>query len=264
MSSTLEASAGQALPARRPPLTIEAVLAEAPGWLEPFAASIRSLDYENKGVMFSEMFFIELGARLAGAKRLIESGRARGQSTLILARRFPELPIISFEFVEGSADAAVAQARLAPYANADLRFGDATQALPAIVREGDVVFIDGPKGFRAVRLALTLLRHTATPAVFLHDMCVGTLERRFLDRHVPGVFYSDDPRFARLAHGLDAGCIEAIPPERRFEAIYPDAGYGFSMACLPRIPDAPYGWLQLRVALAGMSRLVDRGRANDD
>ncbi len=245
--------------ALRTPPSRQDVIAAVPDSIDAFERSVHDIDYESKGVLFSEMLFVEIGTRLAGATRIIESGRARGQSTLILALRLPGLPIVSYEFDANSPDVPIARERLAPYPNVSLRFGDATRELPMIVAPGDVVVIDGPKGFRAVRLALGLLAQGRCDTVFVHDMCVGTRERRFLDAHVPGVFYSDDPAFVEAAHRLDARCTDAIPPARRREALDGGPGYGFSMACLTRRPGVSYGGLRARAALAGLMRRFDRG-----
>jgi len=70
---------------------------------------------------------------------------------------FPSLPIISIEYDARSPDVPTAAARLAGFSNLDLRFGDATRLLPGLVQPGDIVLIDGPKGFRGLRLALSLL-----------------------------------------------------------------------------------------------------------
>jgi hypothetical protein len=235
-------------------LTLESVLNATPRWIDEFERSLAGADYESKGVLFSEMLFVEVGIRLMKARRVVESGRARGQSTLVLAQRLPGLPIVSYEFDPHSPDVPVAGARLAPYPAVALRFGDATKALPPLVQAGDAVLIDGPKGFRAVRLALALLAQGGCEAVFVHDMCVGTLERAFLDAHVPGVFYSDDPRFVALASRLDDRFEDAIPAQRRRQALNGRSGYGFSMACLPRMAGVSYRTLQLRCMLAGLMR----------
>src|SRR5919109_2973416 len=135
-------------------LDIDAVARAAQAELGGWRTRVAGLPYERKGVLYSEIFFLYLCARTMRPARILESGRARGQSTALLALSFPEAAIVSFEHDARSPDAAVAAARLTPYRNVELRFGDATRELPAIARPGDVVLIDGPKGFRALRLAL--------------------------------------------------------------------------------------------------------------
>ena len=234
-------------------LTIDDVVAAAKGELEAYAARVGGLPYERKGVLYSEMFFLSLCARSAAPKRILESGRARGQSTLLLATCFPTLPIISLEHDPASPDVAVAAERLRGCANVDLQFGDATRLLPVLAQHGDVALIDGPKGWRGVRLALRLLAHGRVRMVFVHDVLPGTPERRFLEKWLPHALYSDHPRFAAVAHPLDAAAADSIPvgPRWRPEAA---AGYGYSLACLQ--PPA-YGRLRrarLAAILAGARR----------
>lgn len=207
--------------------------------LEAYRQRVGGVPYERKGVLFSEMFFFTLCARSARPARILESGRARGQSTLLLAVGFPALPIVSLEHDPRSADVPVAAARLRGHGNVELRFGDATRVLPAIARPGDVALIDGPKGFRAVRLALRLLAQGRVAMVFLHDVLRGSPERRFLESWLPATLYSDDARFAGVAHVLDAAADD-IPEPRRWRAGGAAEGYGYSLACLQRSAAAPY------------------------
>lgn len=222
--------------------------------LAAFRARVAGIPYERKGILYSEMLFLFLCARHVAPRRILESGRARGQSTLLLSVLFPELPIISVEHDPRSPDVPVANERLKGRANVDLRFGDAMRILPAEVQTGDIVLIDGPKGFRGLRLAISLLA-TARPAlVFVHDCGIGTTERAFLDARVPGVLYSDAAEFARVAHVLDDACQEYIPAERRF---YPDrarATYGYGLACLSVDPRVSYRALYVRALWDGFVR----------
>lgn len=225
--------------------------------IEGFRAVAGRVPYERKGIPYSEMFLFYLGARLAGARRLIESGRARGQSTLLMSLLFPELEIVSFEFDRASPDVPVAGARLAGRSNVELRFGDATATIPAMVRPGDVILIDGPKGMRGLRLALRCLASGHCPAVFVHDMVQESVERAFADCHLPEILYSDDSRFAELSHVLDEGCAEAIPPARRFRADRA-AGYGFSLACIPAQTGRAYRTLGTRALWHGARHRLAR------
>ncbi len=221
------------------PLAMPGLAQAAARELEAYRERIRSVPYERKGVLFSEMFFFTLCARAARPSRILESGRARAQSTLLLAVNFPDLPIVSLEHDERSPDVPVAAARLKPYRNVELRFGDATRILPAIARPGDVALIDGPKGWRGLRLALRLLAQGRVAMVFLHDMVRGSPERRFLESWLPATHYSDDPRFAGVAHVLDSAADD-IPEPRRWRAGGAVEGYGYSLACLQHSIEAPY------------------------
>lgn len=235
------------------PLEMKNICTEATRERETFRLCVAGVPYESKGVLFSEMFFLYLCARSAAPRRILESGRARGQSTLLLSLLFPALPVISLEHDPGSPDVAVAGERLRDRANVDLRFGDATRILPAEVRDGDIVLIDGPKGFRGLRMALRLLATGRVSMVFLHDAGKGSVERAFLEARVPGVLYSDEPEFARIAHVLDADCQHNIPADRRFEGERtPATAYGYGLACLVYDPDVSYRRLYLRAIADGI------------
>ncbi|MEO5345411.1 MAG: hypothetical protein H7834_03410 [Magnetococcus sp. YQC-9] len=198
-----------------------------------FAAKVDGIPYEKKGILFSEMLFFYLGARSAGARRVLESGRARGQSTLILSLCFPDLPILSIEHDPNSPDVVVAAERLKGREQVQLLFGDARERMPALVEPGDVALIDGPKGFAGLRLAFRMLATGKASMVFVHDVGVGTPDRSWLSTIAPEAVYSDDPQFARLCHDLDGAAREDLPEANRFESTYPKAGYGFSLVCLP-------------------------------
>lgn len=234
-------------------LTLEEVVAAAKTDLEAYAARVRGLPYERKGILYSEVFFLSLCARAAAPKRILESGRARGQSTLLLAECFPALPVISLEHDPASADVAVAAERLRGRANVDLQFGDATSALPQLAQPGDVALIDGPKGWRGIRLALRLLAEGRVGMVFVHDVLPGTPERRFLEKWLPQALYSDHPRFAAVAHPLDAAVADSIPAGQRWR---PDgaAGYGYSLACLQPPAHGRLRRARLAAVLAGLRR----------
>lgn len=234
-------------------LTIDDVVQAAERQLGAYAERVADLSYERKGILYSEMFFLSICAAHAAPGRILESGRARGQSTLLLATSFPGLPIVSFEHDSRSADVRVAAERLRGYVNVDLKFGDATRALPRVAQDGDVALIDGPKGWRGVRLALRLLAEGCVRMVFVHDVLPHTPERRFLEKWLPHALYSDHPRFAAIAHRLDAAAAHWMPDTKRWR---PEGsnGYGYSLACLQ--PPAAGGLRLARLAaiFAGLRR----------
>lgn len=233
---------------------------DAAAYLAEFQALIADIPYERKGILFSEMYFFWLCARSARPRRILESGRARGQSTLILSHCFPDAEILSVEYDRNSPDVAVAAERLKGRDNVQQLFGDATRLLPGLAQPGDVALIDGPKGYRGLRLALRLLTEGNTPLVFVHDTAAGSQERRYLSRRMPEAVYSDLPAFADVAHQLDQGAWDELPEAHRWTAAgAPAAGYGFSLACLPRQSDRCYGLLRLRAVLDGFGhRLLKR------
>ena len=236
-------------------LTAAAVGRAAEGELQSFRSLVEGVPYERKGILFSEMLFLYVCARSAAPKRILESGRARGQSTLLLSLCFPQLPIVSLEHDPASPDVPVAAERLRAHRNVELRFGDATRVLPDIAEPGDVVLIDGPKGFRALRLALRLLLQGRVSMVFVHDMTAGTPERRFLQRRLPSTLFSDEGSFAAAAHRLDAG-IADIPPALRWDASSAKPVHGFGLACLPRLPRESYLRTWISAVMTGFATRV--------
>ena len=104
------------------------------------------------GIWESEMFLFYATIKPFAPKQILESGRARGKSTLILARCFPDARIISVEFDRQSENAVAAEAKLRPCANVELLYGDSREILPERLQNGDAILIDGPKDFRALKL----------------------------------------------------------------------------------------------------------------
>src|SRR5713226_7299121 len=82
------------------------------------------------GIWESEMFLFYAAVKPFAPKQILESGRARGKSTLILARCFPDARIVSVEYDRQSENAAAAEAKLKPYPNVDLLYGDSRIILP--------------------------------------------------------------------------------------------------------------------------------------
>jgi len=221
--------------------------------LGEFRALIRGISYERKGILNSEMYFLWLCAQSVKPKRILESGRARGQSTLTLSRCFPETEIISVEHDPNSPDVAVAADRLKSEPNVRLLFGDATRMLPELARPDDIALIDGPKGFRGVRLALALLASGKFPQVFVHDTGPKTAERFFIERHYPDARYSDEPGMVDVSHVLDDEEAMAIPESRRYMAVKGNIGYGYGLACMPY--DKTISFFRTRL----LARLTDLG-----
>jgi Methyltransferase domain len=191
------------------------------------------------GIWESEMFLFYAAVQPFMPKQILESGRARGKSTLMLARSFPAARIVSVEFDSHSPVAAAAEAKLKPYANVELLYGDSREILPQRLESCDAVLIDGPKGFRALQLALRLL-HTGKPcAVFVHDFPPGSLWRKFIQRNWSGAFFGDDPLFQPF-RALDQERDPRQGPRRGEYGIF---------ACLPPHLPAPYWQLRLRLFL---------------
>lgn len=209
-------------------IALERLLARAPVYLPTYLERTGQLSNEPKGIRRSEMFFVYATVADFAPARILESGRARAQSTLVLSLLFPEAKIVSVEADAASPDAAVAAKRLAGRTNVECRFGDSRVLLPQLLHGGDVVVIDGPKDFRAVKLALQLLATGKPIAVFVHDLWPGSPARGFVDRRLPSAFLSDDPAWVERFAQLDPRKVRPpdLPASRR-------VAYGATFGCFP-------------------------------
>jgi hypothetical protein len=106
----------------------------------------------------------------------------------------------------------------------------------------DAVLIDGPKDFRALKLALDLLRTGKPCAVFVHDFPPNSPQRKFLERNWPNAFFGDDPLFKRF-QSLDDERDPRPNPQRR---------YGIFAGLPPPMP-ASYWQLRMKLLLGSMS-----------
>src|SRR4029077_12911695 len=224
----------------------EHLLGEAEAFLPPYLEATAGLSHEKKGIRRSELFFFYASVAGLNPGRIIGSGRARAQSNLVLARLVPEASIVSLESDPASPDVTVAAERLRQCSNVDCRFGDSLLLLPKLVEAGDVVLIDGPKDFRALKLAFRLLRSSKPLAVFVHDLWLGSPARRFVDRYLPSALLSDNPgwvqRYASLdsrrrspppvsnavrhAYGATMGCFEASQENYSLRLLQSSAAQG--------------------------------------
>ena len=239
-------------------ITLDSILAEAAARVDTFARTAADIPYERKGVLYSEMLFLRAALGDPPPQRLVESGRARGQSTHLLAACLPETQILSVEHDANSPDVPVAAARLAPFRNVQLLFGDSMVMVPELVQPGDAVLIDGPKGYRGLRLAFDVLARCRPRAVFIHDCNLGSEERTFLDRHVPGTLYSDARAFVERYAFLDEACRALHPDSARVQH---EAGrsYGPTVACLPYDPQRDYAALRRRTRVTALSDRLANG-----
>ena len=180
------------------------MLEEAARLLPRYLEATGNLSHETKGIRRSEMFFLYASVAALPPARIVESGRARAQSTLVLSKLFPQAAIVSLESDAASPDVAIAAERLRDCHNVECRFGDSVALLPELVRPGDVVLIDGPKDFRALKLAFRLMRSGKPSVVFVHDLWLGSPAREFIDRALPSVLLSDDPAWVERYAPLDS------------------------------------------------------------
>src|SRR5216684_6074841 len=205
-------------------LSATSIAGRANRLLPDFRRAIEAVPRESgfKGIGPRGMFFFYAAVRPFGPKQILESGRMRGESTLMLTRCFPQARIVSVEFDLDPTHAAAAEAKLKPYSNVELLYGDSREILPQRLQTGDAVLIDGPKDFRALKLALELLRSGKPCAVFVHDFPPDSPWRKFVERNWPDAFFGDDPLFERFQR-LDDERDPRENPQRRYGVF----------ACLP-------------------------------
>jgi predicted O-methyltransferase YrrM len=229
-------------------LNLAAMLLRASSLLPDFCNAISDLQRESGfgGIGPRGMFFFYAAVRPCAPRQILESGRMRGGSTLMLARCFPQARIVSVEFDRDPVHAAVAESRLKPYANVELLYGDSRDILPERLEPGDAVLIDGPKGFRALKLALQLLRTGKPCAVLIHDFYPREPARKFVERYWPNAFFSDDPAFAIYLRELNARIGRD-----------PDSKHSVSpFVCLPAGLPAAYPLLLFRIICARGAAIV--------
>ena len=172
--------------------------------------------YEERGILNSEMLAVCALCESLGVDAILESGRARGQSTLVLARYFQNSPttITSVELYRDEA-AEFAEPRLAPFQHVHLLYGDSTGLLPELVRslagKRIAVLLDGPKGQMAIDLAQSLMELSPdVVAAFLHDTRRQTPQRASLEALKARVFFTDDPAYAGEFGPLDESCKPGV------------------------------------------------------
>jgi predicted O-methyltransferase YrrM len=228
-------------------LNIPALLERADDLLRGYERAMTGMPRETefKGVCASEMFFVYAAIQPYAPRQILESGRCRGESTLTLARCFPDTRIVSVEYDSASTHAPIAEAKLQPYANVDLLYGDSRDILPGRLQTGDVILLDGPKEFRALKLAARLLRTGKPSAVFIHDFSANAPARKFIERSWPRAFFSDDPEFIARFREMDA----------RLDPTHDPKIYG-TFLCLPPGLPAPYPVLLFRIITARAAAIV--------
>lgn len=181
--------------------------------LLPEYASLSSscTPYERKGIFHSEMLLVLASIEALGIEHVIESGRARGQSTELIARFCGEreIPFDSVELLRSTDDAEVAEERLKGLSSSvNLHYGDAFELLPPLIgRRPTLVLIDGPKGPRQEVLCIECLRHESVKGVLLHDTRSDKDIRGRLERFFPEAgYYTDDYEYANRFRDLDRDC----------------------------------------------------------
>jgi hypothetical protein len=193
--------------------------------------------YEHRGIPHSEMALIIETCRRLKIEVIIESGRARGQSTYMLAKYLPDVEIHSVE-LRDHPDEAFARDRLMALKNVTLYNGDGNVLVPqlaALYRQPTAILCDGPKGAAAVDIIAQCFEFPHVRVGFVHDMRSldhggPSPHRAYAIERFPDVRFSDDPRLIdRLPVWLDANVVAANGPvgpahEKEFGSYGPTVG----------------------------------------
>ena len=209
---------------------------------EMMLKEIASEPYEPRGILNSEMALIIYTALSCGIEVFIESGRARGQSTYMLAKYLPGVEVHSVE-LRVTPDEGVAVNRLRPFSNVHLHYGDGAQIVRELVMKYAhrpmAILCDGPKGERAVGIIEQCFKNPNVRVGFIHDMRRldhggPSPHRACAIERLPCHRFSDDPKLVAGTSWMDAGIAEAGGPcGPQWEAVHgsygPTIGVFFNM-----------------------------------
>jgi hypothetical protein len=171
--------------------------------------------FEYKGIFFSEMLSIYSIIKEYKIGYIIESGRARGQSTEILCKiaKIIDIKVLSIEFDRNSPDVKIAEERLREFKRVlSLQFGDSNSIISNFRKPSinTLVLIDGPKGLKALELAIKCFQLDEVKFVAIHDSHRGASNLRpIIEKCFPSFHCTtDDYEFVDQFSFLDEACWE--------------------------------------------------------
>ena len=173
---------------------------------------------------------------------VIESGRARGQSTYLLAKYLPDTQIHSVELRGELLDEAVARERVALYSHVTLHAGDGSILVPELAKAASpkrtAILCDGPKGATAVAILERCFEDPHVIVGFIHDMRKldhggPSPHRQVAIDRLPNHKFSDDPVLVAGSSWMDEEIIKAGGPagpahEKEFGSYGPTVGIFFN------------------------------------
>ena len=182
--------------------------------LPRFKETLAGEEYQLRGILNTEALLLVSLAEAFGVSLVVESGRARGYSTYLLAKYFkaenPKLNVISIDLDDTSEDAKYSEEKLKPFSNVSLVYGNANEVIEEQVTEPCIVFIDGPKGDAAIKLAAELLQDDRVKAVLVHDLHRGVFTRDISELVFAEAFFTDDKSFVECFKDLDDNCWQVM------------------------------------------------------
>lgn len=167
--------------------------------------------WAERSILMSEGFAVCAMADLYKIDCLIESGTYNGRSAEIFAQYFdghPSLNTVDIKIRKQAVE------RLSAYKNTTLYEGEGHQKILKLLsnmKDKKVgVFIDGPKGKKAVLLTLELLNHPEVAFVGIHDLHARNYDgqtrsicRRLFDAVIPLKISTDEEFFVDKYRKLD-------------------------------------------------------------
>lgn len=188
--------------------------------------------YEARGIIHSEMALVIYTCWRLGIGRFIESGRARAQSTYILAKYLPDIEIHSIELRAGP-DEEFGRLRIAGMRNVTCHSGDGAVLIPQLVDQSQArtaILCDGPKGAAAVAVLKECFERQHVVTGFIHDMRrldhgQPSPHRACAVAQLPRHKFTDDPRYVEATSWMDANVVAAGGPVGpQHEAIFGSYG----------------------------------------
>ncbi len=180
----------------------------------PRLAEIAAEPHEPRGIFNSEMAAVLAIAKLLDVTMVVESGRARGHSTRLLAKYLGNagVEIHSFDR-EREADAIYAERQLRGLPNLHLHYGDSRIEIPRLLASSKqqriALLIDGPKERKALGLlSECLIASDNIVVAFVHDLPRlkdgPTSARLLAEREFENPMFTDYPAFVERFRFLDA------------------------------------------------------------
>jgi len=174
----------------------------------------RSTDFKitNRGVWSSECFALCIMCDLFNVETFIESGSYLGQSAFSLSKYFEgkdSFLLMCFDIdLKTELRERLSKCRGQNYTEK----GDSLKLIPPLCKNGNTkrgVFIDGPKGWDALKLAEKVINYDQIKFIGIHDTYLPVDEnddhykfRKHLEDNYQ-TWSTNDPEFVRLYHYLD-------------------------------------------------------------
>jgi len=160
--------------------------------IDKFLSIVESVEYQPKGIWYTEAFLFCSICDLLKVDAIIESGVAYGCSTDIFASYF-DFDIISVD-IDQYGTFENTKARLQRHKNLSMVKGNSLEIIPEILKDGDGVnvgvFIDGPKGTGAKNFRNNLSQFNNILCFGYHDYSkqnridIGEFDNSFITHEI--------------------------------------------------------------------------------